>query len=176
MFSNNVYSNNAILIGDTVSFEALSISNVVQQSEEHVVGAGNDFTAQWGNSWTSDGMDVDVSDYGITFSLAATSGTYRYGYQKIRVSSLDWVGMPLAEIASITPSFDVHDAIGLGFTFDAHSITLALGNTAFWAGDSVHVDIVTANTGSPTSVSEPGTLVLLALGLSGLIGMRKFKS
>src|SRR5207245_569947 len=80
------------LIGDTVQYEVRSASSAVFGSGSGVVGTNVEFVVDAAaDIGFADGkIAVDISDSSILFKGPTTPNTFRYGYESIRVFSLDF--------------------------------------------------------------------------------------
>ena len=154
----------ATLIGDTVLYQALSAGSTPFASGSAVVGAGIEFIIDAASDFgfSNGKIAVDISDSSIVFSGPTTPNTFRYGYETIRIFSLDF--SPFAEIGGLTTTVNLADPLGLTVAYGPHEVILHLGNS-LWVhgvGDSVRVELLT--------VPEPPTVSLLLFG-AGLIGV-----
>jgi hypothetical protein len=157
----------ATLVGETVQYEVRSASSNTFGSGSAVVGTNVEFIVDAAaDIGFSDGMiAVDISDSSILFRGPTTPNTFRFGYESIRVFSLDY--QPQTEILSITTTVDLADPLGLNVTFGPHEVELQLGNS-LWvpgAGDSVRVHLIVralflaSFTGTCRTTNEHGRIV-----------------
>jgi hypothetical protein len=153
----------ATLQGDTVKYEVLGANSIPFGSGSAVVGPSVEFIVNAAaNLGFNDGkISVDISDSSILLKGPTTNNTFRYGYETIRIFSLDF--QPNGAIGSIITTVNLADSLGLAVRFGPHEVVLNLGNS-LWipgSGGSVRVDLL--------PVAEPSTINLLLVG-AGLVG------
>jgi hypothetical protein len=151
------------LVGDTVQYELLTAGNNVFASGTAVVGNGVEFVVNAAGDlgFNSGQIAVDVTASGIVFQGPTTPNSFRYGYETIRIFSLDF--QPSSQIGGIVPTVNLSDPLGLSVSFGPHEVDLHLGNS-LWvpaAGGYVAVAI--------TPVPEPSSVALFTLGV-GVVG------
>lgn len=152
------------LVGDTVQYELLTAGNIVFASGTAVVGSGVEFVVNAAGDFgfNNGQIAVDVSASGIVFQGPTTPNTFRYGYETIRIFSLDF--QPSGQIGGIVPTVNLFDPLGLGVSFGPHEVNLHLGNSLWVPGAGDFVAVVL------TPVPEPSTVALLSLGV-GVVGV-----
>jgi hypothetical protein len=160
------------LVGDTVQYQLLTAGNVVFASGSAVVGNGTEFivNAAGDIGFGNGKIAVDVSASSISFKGPTTSNTFRYGYETIRISSLDF--QPSGKIGGILTTANLADPYFFSVSFGPHEVDLHLGNS-LWipgAGDNVRIDL------APAPVPEPSTFALMVLGTVGLVAGSRFAS
>jgi hypothetical protein len=149
-------------IGDTVQYEVRSASSVIFGAGSAVVDDEIEFIVDAAvNSGFNNGrIAVDISASSILFRGPTTANTFRYGYQSIRIFSLDF--FPSAEIGGIATTVNLADPSDMSVTFGPHEVVLYLGNS-LWvpgAGDSIRVDLL--------PVPELSTTSLFLIGLAAI--------
>lgn len=146
----------ATLIGDEVDLDAfLGTLPIVVERTNPTVGAGVDFNV---GSFVS----VDITDSSIIFA-GLNSGFQVIGSMSFVLTDLDWVDMNGAIVDAVVTGLGTVD-------FTADSVTLVITDVSVSPDLFARIDLTTSH---EISVSEPGTLALLGLGLAGLCFARR---
>lgn len=151
---------NAGLITDNVDFARYWQGNPVAQ-QSAVVGAGVEFSESF--------INVDVSDSMILFDWLSSVG-YSIGapIQYYRIWDMDWIG-GTGSITDIDVTFDNITGFNASkVTFGNDYIEVAVGGLSMNTNSFISIEL------NPTSVPEPSTLAIFALGMMGLAS-RRFK-
>ena len=153
---------NAGLISDELDFARYWEGNPVGQ-QSAVVGAGIEFS--------EDFLNLDVSDSTVLFDWLS-SVEYDTGtpLQYYRIWNMDWVGQ-----SNIITSIDVNFANISGFSasrvsFGDDYIEVAVGGLDMNSESFLSIEL----NSTLTSVPEPSTIAIFALGIMGL-ALRRFK-
>ena len=151
---------NAGLITDNVDFARYWQGNPIAQ-QSAVVGSGVEFSERF--------IAVDISDNMIMFDWLSNVG-YSTGspIQYYRIWNMDWVG-GTGSITEVNVDFaNITGFDASNVTFGSDYIEVAIGGLSMNNNSFINIEL------NSTSVPEPSTLAIFALGIIGLAS-RRFK-
>ena len=152
----------ASLIGDTVSCAEIGAGGTFECDplSAVVIDPGAEFVVGILPSPPGAGITVDIFDSSITYT-GNFSGSLAFTI--IELSDLDWVGTSgiIVGAGLVVSGITGLDIADVSFTDD--SVTLDFIDTDWSDGDSATVTLETHH-----GVPEPGTLLIMGLGLAGL--------
>lgn len=161
-------SANAGLIGTEVGCSITPTPFWVCDQPSNVVGAGAEFELQLPQSPDNFGLSVDISDSSIQISSIKNT-IFGLGAGELLTLSFDVDVLGISNFVASNVSVISLSSI----SFIDNMLSIDLNNGATWdVGSYVSFDIDTAT----ASVPEPGTLMLMGLGLAGIGFSRKKKS
>lgn len=152
------------IVGDTVQIrrEIPSLSFLTGPFSTTVVnGPGDTISVSGGNN-----TFVNPEGNSILFNFGPNGGSGGgIADHRIIVSGIDWFGEPSLTLSSVTATSDIPGFSPSFVTFDAHSVSLAIGTFNWTGGQSVLVQL--------TPVPEPTTMGLLLVGVGSLFYARR---
>ncbi|WDE13452.1 PEP-CTERM sorting domain-containing protein [Thalassomonas haliotis] len=171
-------SASASLMGDEVFLTCMQSSGSDHELCEGngalpaIVGADVEYPDYF-NFENSLSIDINANSIWVTFDNGPFCGWFTcdgQGLLEFWLTDLHWVDMP----GGIITGLDViTNMTGIQTGYDDHSVHFALPETSVDSSMFLHINLLTDH---EADVPEPGTLILFALTLTGLVCNRRKKS